>query len=156
MEMMGKILAATAIAACLAGPASAADSMPATAATTMMSVKIAVADFAKSTDFYTKYFGMKKGALYNPAEQSLDWPDGRQDTNLILVHDPSGHLKLTPGTAWLMFKVPDAKKIAKALTDAGFPGVEKPTELPQYQTVVIMARDPDGNQIEMLQVGPAK
>jgi predicted enzyme related to lactoylglutathione lyase len=55
-----------------------------------------------------------------------------------------------------MFKVPDARKIAKALTDAGFTGVGKPTEMPQYQTVVIMVRDPDGNQIEMLQVGPAK
>lgn len=121
----------------------------------MMSVKIGVADFARSTDFYTKYFGMKKGALYNPAEQALDWADGSQGANLILVHDPSGKLKLTPGAAWLMFKVPDAKKIAKSLTDAGFQGVEKPVEMPQYQTTVIMVRDPDGNQIEMLQVGPA-
>lgn len=121
----------------------------------MMSVKIAVADFAKSTDFYVNYFGMKAGARYNEAEQGLDWPSG-QGTNLVLVHDPSGHMKLTPGTAWLMFKVPDAKKIAKQLTDAGFAGVEKPIEIAEYQTTVIMARDPDGNQIEMLQVGPAQ
>ena len=151
MRRIGLLIAASAFLA--AGTAVAADM--AKPAITMVSVKIGVADFAKSTDFYTKYFGMKKGALYNPAEQGLDWADGSQNTNLILVHDSSGKLKLTPGMAWLMFKVPDAKKIAKALTDAGFQGVEQPIEMPQYKTVVIMARDPDGNQIEMLQVGPA-
>src|SRR5271168_4706637 len=125
---MGRIALAAMLTACLGGAAYAADSAPQPNAITMMSVKIGVTDFAKSTDFYTKYFGMKKGALYNPAEQALDWADGSKQTNLILVHDPSGKLKLAPGGAWIMLKVPDARKIAKALTDAGVPGVEKPIE----------------------------
>ena len=148
--MLRTIVTAAALAAGLTGQALAADP-----AISMMSVKIAVADFAKATAFYTKYFGMKQGALYNPAEQGLDWADGSHGTNLILVHDSSGKIQLTPGTAWIMLKVPDAKKIAKALTDAGVPGVEAPVEMPQYHTVIVMARDLDGNRIEILQVGPA-
>jgi predicted enzyme related to lactoylglutathione lyase len=152
---MLRTLIGTALAvAGLAGAARAADQAPASAS--LMSVKIGVSDFRKATDFYVKYFGMKEGAKYNPAEQAVDWPSPAQGANLILVNDPSGHIKLTPGTAWLMFKVPDAKKTAKAMVDAGFKGVEAPIEMKQFQTIVIMARDPDGNQIEMLQVGPAQ
>ncbi len=145
-----------AMSACLAGAAFAADMAPEPATASMMSVKIAVADFAKSTDFYVKYFGMKQGPRYNPAEQGLDWPSPSQGSSLVLVNDPTGHNKLTPGTAWIMFEVPDARKTAKAIADAGFKGVEPPIEIKQYQTVVINVRDPDGNQIEMLQVGPAR
>jgi catechol 2,3-dioxygenase-like lactoylglutathione lyase family enzyme len=139
----------------MTGSASAADAPVPQAS--IMSVKIAVADFQKSTDFYVRYFGMKQGARYNEAEQGVDWPAPGEGSNLILVHDPSGKLKLTPGTAWIMFKVPDARKTAKALTDAGFAGVSTPVELDfnAHRTVVVMARDPDGNQIEMLQVGGA-
>lgn len=149
-------LAAALMPMFMIGSASAADAPM--AQTSIMSVKIAVADFQKSTDFYVKYFGMKQGARYNEAEQGVDWPAPGQGANLILVHDPSGKLKLTPGTAWIMFKVPDARKTAKALTDAGFAGVSTPTELNfnARRTVVVMARDPDGNQVEMLQVGPVK
>jgi len=150
--MIRTLMASAMVAATIAGAARAAEP----AAASMMSVKIGVADFRKSTDFYVKYFGMKEGAKYNPAEQAVDWPGPGQGSNLILVNDPTGHIKLTPGTAWLMFKVPDAKKTAKAMIDAGFKGVEPPTEMKQYQTIVIMAHDPDGNQIEMLQVGPAQ
>jgi catechol 2,3-dioxygenase-like lactoylglutathione lyase family enzyme len=133
--------------------AMAADAPPALAS--MMSVKIGVTDFQKSTDFYVKYFGMKAGAKYNEAEQGVDWPTGAQGSNLILVHDPSGKLKLTPGEGWIMFKVPDAKKTAKAMIDAGIKGVETPIEMAAYHTIVVNARDPDGNVVEMLQVGPA-
>jgi predicted enzyme related to lactoylglutathione lyase len=152
--MIRMMAAAAAMAAGLAGSALAADSPGAGGGITMLSVKIAVADFAKATAFYTKYFGMKQGTLYNPAEQGLDWANGSHGTNLILVHDPSGKIQLTPGTTWIMLKVPDAKKIAKAMTDDGVAGVEAPIEMAQYHTVIVMARDLDGNRIEMLQVGP--
>ncbi|MDB5393422.1 MAG: Glyoxalase/Bleomycin resistance protein/Dioxygenase superfamily [Rhodospirillales bacterium] len=152
---MIRMMAAGAVALMgIVGSAAAADA-PAPQAS-LMTVKIAVADFQKSTDFYVKYFGMKQGAKYNEAEQGVDWPTPGQGSNLILVNDPTGKLKLTPGTAWIMFKVPDAKKMAKAMVDAGFKGVEAPIEMKEYQTIVVNARDPDGNQIEMLQVGPAR
>jgi len=151
---MFKTLMAGALA--FGGLMGAAAADPAPAVASLMSVKIAVADFQKSTDFYVKFLGMKQGAKYNPAEQGLDWPTPGQGSNIILVNDPSGKIKLTPGTAWLMFKVPDAKKTAKALVDAGFKGVEPAIEIKQFQSIVVNARDPDGNQIEMLQVGPAQ
>ena len=133
--------------------ASAADAPP----VSMMSVKIGVSDFQKSTDFYVKYFGMKQGMKFNAAEQGLDWPMPGQGSNLILVNDPTGKIiKLAPGGGWVMLKVPDAKKIAKEMTDAGVKGVDAPIEIAQYQTVVVTAHDPDGNTVEMLQVGPAK
>jgi predicted enzyme related to lactoylglutathione lyase len=140
-------------AACLLVKPAAADTPP---AYSLMSVKIAVADFKKSTDFYVKYFGMKEGALYNPAEKALDWRGSGQGSNIIMVHDETGHIKLTPGSALLMFRVPDARKIAGELTAAGYKGVGPVQEIKEYSTVVIMAEDPDGNQIEMMQIGPAK
>jgi predicted enzyme related to lactoylglutathione lyase len=72
----------------------------------------------------------------------------------VLVHDDSVQIRLSRGTALLMFRVPDARKIAAALTQAGFKGVAAPIDLPEYHTTVIMAEDPDGNQIEMMQIGP--
>ena len=128
-----------------------------TPAVSMMSVKVGVTDFQKSTDFYVKYFGMKQGMKFNAAEQGLDWPTPGQGSNLILVNDPTGKtIKLAPGGGWIMLKVPDAKKIAKAMTDAGVKGVDAPIEMAQYQTVVVTAHDPVGNTVEMLQIGPAK
>jgi predicted enzyme related to lactoylglutathione lyase len=147
-----KRLFAIALASALSGPA-LADPAPPTYS--LMSMKISVSDFARSTAFYTKYFGMKEGALYNPAEKALDWPQPGQGSTIIMVHDETGKLK-GPPTSWLMFRVPDAKKIAAELTEAGFKGVEPAQEMPQYKTVIVMARDPDGNQIEMMQIGGTK
>ena len=134
--------------------ASTAAADPAPPAYSLMSVKISVSDFAKSTAFYTKYFGMKEGALYNPAEKALDWPGPGMGSTIIMVHDETGKLK-GPPTSWLMFRVPDAKKIAAELTAAGIKGVEPAMEMKEYKTVIVMARDPDGNTIEMMQVGGA-
>jgi predicted enzyme related to lactoylglutathione lyase len=128
---------------------------PAPAAYSLMSVKISVSDFRRSTDFYAKYFGMKEGAQYNPAEKALDWPGPGQGSTIIMVHDQTGKLK-GPASSWLMFRVPDAKKIAAELTAAGYKGVEPAQEIKAYDTVVVMARDPDGNQIEMMQIGAAR
>lgn len=147
-----KRLFAVALAVALSGPALAD---PAPPAYSLMSMKISVSDFARSTAFYSKYFGMKEGALYNPAEKALDWPEPGQGSNIIMVHDETGKLK-GPASSWLMFRVPDAKKIAAELTAAGFKGVEPAQEMPQYKTVIVMARDPDGNQIEMMQIGGVK
>jgi len=135
----------------LAGAARAAD----TPMASLMTVKIGVSDFKKSVDFYVKFLGMKEGAQYNPGEKAVDWPTPGQGSNIILVHDPEGKMKLTPGAAWLLFKVPDAKKTGKAIAAAGFK-VEEPVEIKAMNSVVVNARDPDGNQVELLQVGPAQ
>jgi hypothetical protein len=45
----------------------------------------------------------------------------------------------------------------KSPFDGGVPGVSKPVEIEfkGHRTIVAVARDPDGNQIEMLQIGGA-
>ncbi len=121
----------------------------------LMTVKIGVTDFKKSSDFYVKFLGMKEGAQYNPAEKAVDWPTPGQGSNIILVHDPEGKLKLTPGGGWLLFKVSDARKTGKAIADAGFK-VEPVMELKEMHSTVVTARDPDGNVVELLQIGPAQ
>lgn len=136
----------------LAGTALAADAP----VSSLMTVKIGVTDFKKSTDFYVKFLGMKEGAQYNPAEKAVDWPTPGQGSNIILVHDPEGKIaKLAPGGGWLLFHVPDAKKIGKAIADAGFK-VEPVVEIKEMHSTVVTARDPDGNVVELLQIGPAQ
>jgi catechol 2,3-dioxygenase-like lactoylglutathione lyase family enzyme len=135
----------------LAGTARAADAP----VSSLMTVKIGVKDFQKSTDFYVKFLGMKAGAQYNPAEKALDWGTPGQGSNIILVSDPTGKIKLAPGGGWLLFKVPDARKIGKAMAAAGFK-VDDAVEMKEMHSTVVNAYDPDGNDVELLQIGPAQ
>jgi catechol 2,3-dioxygenase-like lactoylglutathione lyase family enzyme len=135
----------------LAGAARAADAPTAS----LMTVKIGVTDFQKSTDFYVKFLGMKAGAQYNPAEKALNWGTSGQGSNIILVSDPTGKIKLAPGGGWLLFKVPDARKIGKAMAAAGFK-FDEAVEMKEMHSTVVNAFDPDGNDVELLQIGPAQ
>jgi catechol 2,3-dioxygenase-like lactoylglutathione lyase family enzyme len=147
-----RILIAGAVALmALAGMARAADAPM----SSLMSVKIGVTDFQKSTDFYVKFLGMKAGAQYNPAEKAVDWPRPGQGSNLILVSDLTGKIKLAPGGGWLLFKVPDARKIGKAIAAAGYK-VDEAIEMKEMHSTVVTAWDPDGNTVELLQIGPAQ
>ena len=147
-----KIIMAGALALMvLAGTAQAADAP----VSSLMTVKIGVKDFQKSTDFYVRFLGMKAGAQYNPAEKALDWGTPGQGSNIILVNDPTGKIKLAPGGGWLLFKVPDAKKIGKAMAAAGFK-VDDAVEMKEMHSTVVNAYDPDGNDVELLQIGPAQ
>jgi predicted lactoylglutathione lyase len=113
----------------------------------MIGIKIAVKDFQKAIDFYTK-LGMKEGPRHNPAEQELRWNDASQGSIIILVHDETGRINLTAGSASLMMQVPDVAATAKKLKDSGYPDIGQPRDMKMY--TVLMIKDPDGNQIEML------
>src|ERR1700723_4274262 len=142
--MTGPVMLMTAALMVVAGAARAADAPTAS----LMTVKIGVTDFQKSTDFYVKFLGMKAGAQYNPAEKAVDWPTPGQGSNLILVSDPTGKIKLAPGGGWLLFKVPDARKIGKAMAAAGFK-VDEAVEMKEMHSTVVNAFDPDGNDVEL-------
>jgi catechol 2,3-dioxygenase-like lactoylglutathione lyase family enzyme len=148
-----KLLVAGAMALMvLAGSARAADAP----VSSLMTVKIGVTDFKKATEFYVNFLGMKEGAQYNAAEKAVEWPTPGQGSNIILVNDPAGKIaKLAPGNGWLLFKVPDAKKVGRAIADAGFK-VEPVVEIKEMHSTVVTARDPDGNVVELLQIGPAQ
>ena len=145
------MMAGTLALMALAGTARAADAPMAS----LMTVKIGVTDFQKSTDFYVRFLGMKAGAQYNPAEKALDWGTPGQGSNVILVSDPSGKIKLSPGGGWLLFKVPDARKIGTAMAAAGFK-VDDAVEMKEMHSTIVNAYDPDGNDVELLQIGPAR
>ena len=72
----------------------------------------------------------------------------------MLVHDESGQSKLMPGTASLMVQVPDVAAFAKDLKASGYPDVGEPKSTELF--VVLMVKDPDGNQIEVLGPVPKK
>ena len=116
----------------------------------MVGVKIAVKDFQRAIDFYGS-FGMKLGRKHNAAEWELKWDNPSQGINIIMVRDETGRFKVTPGGAFLMMRVPDVKAAAGKLKSAGYPGIGEPTVTPAYS--MLMLKDPDGNQIEMLGAG---
>jgi catechol 2,3-dioxygenase-like lactoylglutathione lyase family enzyme len=114
-------------------------------------VRIAVSDYKKATDFYVR-LGMKAGDIYTPAERGLKWDTATQGSGITLFHDETGKSKLVPGTNSLSFVVPDIKATAKSLRDGGYPDIGEPKN---YKTaMLLMVKDPDGNQIELVQVIP--
>jgi predicted enzyme related to lactoylglutathione lyase len=108
----------------------------------IIGVKILVKDSQRAMDFYSK-LGLKVGTRYNETEQEML---GEQGLRLILVKE--GSTKLIPGNSSLMVSVPDAAAAAKALRDAGFPGIEEPRVTPR--ALVLIAKDPDGDVVEIL------
>ena len=69
ISMAGAVALMTLAGIATVGTALAADAPM----SSLMTVKIGVTDFKKSTDYYVKYLGMKEGAQYNPAEKAVDW-----------------------------------------------------------------------------------
>src|SRR4029453_18855923 len=82
--------------------------------TGMYGIKIAVKDYQKAIDFYS-LLGMKMGPKHNPAEWELQWTGPGQGSNIIMVHDESGRMKLAPGGAFMMISGPDVRATAARL-----------------------------------------
>ena len=116
----------------------------------MYGIKIAVKDFQKTIDFYAM-LGMKMGPKHNAAEWELNWDNPAQGSNIIMVHDEQNRMAMTPGGAFMMISVPDVKATVGKLKGAGYTGLGEPTVTPR--AMILMLKDPDGNQIEMLGPG---
>lgn len=125
-------------------------------APSMPGVKLNVADMARTTAFYTA-LGMKPGPKYNAHEAALEWDGPAQGSRIIMVHDETGRLSFPSGGAFLMISAPDMKAALDRLKAAGFANLGEPRSNPRF--TVLMLKDPDGNQIELLSAGvpaPAK
>ena len=138
------------IVASVALATSSVSAMAQTAGYRMYGIKIAVKDYQRTIDFYTA-LGMKMGPKHNPAEWELQWDSPAQGSNIIMVHDESGQMKLAPGGAFMMIGVPDVKAIVGKLKGAGYAGFGEPRVTPR--ATILMIKDPDGNQIELLGPG---
>lgn len=118
----------------------------------MPGVKINVADMARTTAFYTA-LGMKAGPRYNAHEAALEWSGPAQGSRVIMVHDETGRMSFASGGAFLMINVPDMTAALDRLKAAGFGPFGTPRVNPRF--AVLMLKDPDGNQIELLSQGAA-
>jgi catechol 2,3-dioxygenase-like lactoylglutathione lyase family enzyme len=126
-------------------PASAADP----SSFRLAGVRIAVSDFDRSIAFYSR-LGMTAGDRYNAREQQLKWNDGSHGSDIILYRDDgAGRIKLTPGTASLAFWVPDMQATIRSLKAAGYTDISEPRDMKLF--LIALARDPDGNSIELAQ-----
>jgi catechol 2,3-dioxygenase-like lactoylglutathione lyase family enzyme len=147
--MNSKIAMAAALA--LAGfqfaPAAEAQSA---AMTGMMGVKIASANFARTTAFYTA-LGMHSGTRYNDHETSLEWTSPAQGVRLVMVRDNQG--SLIKGGAFVVIALLNLDAALARLGAAGFSGFDKPHIQPGFAMLVI--KDPDGNQVELVSAAPS-
>lgn len=143
--MRGIIALASALALAAGSPAAAQQ-----AGAGMYGIKIAVKDFQKTIAFYS-VLGMKMGPKHNAAEWELKWDNPVQGSNIIMVHDEKNRMAMTPGGAFMMISVPDVKATIGKLKAAGYTGLGEPIITPR--ATILMLKDPDGNQIEMLGPG---
>ena len=141
MSGMTRIIGMLALAIAL--PAKA-DDQPGPAG--IIGVKIAVKDFQKTVDFYSK-LGMKLGVKYRPWEQEMRAENG-QGPRLILMLNDTAPEKREPGGTMLMIVVPNVQVTAKMLKDAGYPVAGEPHLTPRAAALVV--KDPDGDDVELL------
>lgn len=120
----------------------------------LVAIKIGARDLRTSMDFYVKYFGMKAGPRLNSFEQRLEWSKPGYGSNLTLLHDDTGQMKFPPTTSFLVFRVHDAKALAKQMRDDGVKDVDEVRDVALMGVGLrfFMAKDPDGNTVEALQV----
>jgi catechol 2,3-dioxygenase-like lactoylglutathione lyase family enzyme len=133
----------------LASPAGAQQVFPAVA--TMAGVKIGVNDFQRTIPFYTA-LGMRAGTKYNDHEMALEWPGQGQGVRIIMVRSDNGGA-LEPGGGFVMITTPDMAETIARLNAAGFANLGQPRTTPAFS--LLMLKDPDGNQVELLGA-PAK
>ena len=122
-------------------------------APSIRSAKIAVNDFAKSIAFYTA-LGMKEGPKRGDT-QELVWDDTRKSGIMMVSPEYASRAKMERGGTYLMFVTPDVQAIANRLRRMDYPSVGEPKAMGKMVTV-LMLRDPDGNQIELLGPLPAE
>lgn len=136
-----------AAAGAVAQPAPSAAPAP---ASSLAGIKIAVADFQRSIDFYTK-LGLVLDRKPNDHEWSLKWPGSAGGPFIYMVRDlPSAQHRPPVGGGFVMISVTDMTATVARLKDAGYPDIGEPRRGPRASLLFI--KDPDGNTVEL--IGP--
>jgi predicted enzyme related to lactoylglutathione lyase len=117
------------------------------APTGLHGIKIAVADYERTTRFYS-ILGMTAGTKYNPREWELRWADPARGSVVIMVKDEGGRMAIPKGGAFMMISVADVPATVARLRAAGFAIAGEPRTTPR--STIMMLKDPDGNSIELL------
>ncbi len=123
--------------------------------------KIAVKNFDRAIDFYTRYIGMEVSPLRNAHELVLEFPGGK-DHPVVLYLDTCGEPQsaadsqiLGPeackngfhaGSSWLMIVHTQIPRVIATLKAAGYPF----TTMPAIGEIrYLFIKDPDGNTVEL-------
>lgn len=125
------------------------------------STGLGVSDLAKSVDFYTRVLGMEQVQTFE-----LDYMDevvvafpaagGGHGHRLVLMHWKDGSERNYRGNpVKIVWQVADARAIAEKARAAGYPVTREPgvSKAPGSKNIVGFIEDPDGYQIELLQLG---
>jgi lactoylglutathione lyase len=119
----------------------------------MAAVGIGVSDMKRSVDFYTRVLGMKQTQTFKlpHMDEVVVGYEGR--TAVVLMHYTDGsaqHYANNP--VKLVFNVTDAGTLAEAIRADGCEITREPAPVPEFgNTVICLAKDPDGYVIELLQ-----
>jgi catechol 2,3-dioxygenase-like lactoylglutathione lyase family enzyme len=129
---------------------------PKVEALTMMSVAVPSSDLDRSVDFYTKGLGLTvagRNEVASASEVMLAFPGG--GSGLMLLKPKVAGAALTPrGTPnRVILTTPDMAALAARLTSAGYKLAGPIRDLPQYKVKVGFVSDPDGNNIELVELG---
>lgn len=115
---------------------------------------IAVADLARSVDFYTRVAGMAelmKLRLPDMDEVIVGYP-GSKGAAVVLMHYTDGSGPPTDLRGKLVLYVPDPAGFADAVAAEGLEVVRRPEPVPELGgTLVGFVKDPDGHTLELLQ-----
>lgn len=125
-------------------------------ALSMMVAVVPSSDLDRSIDFYTKGLGLKlqgRNEVPSASEVSLAFPGG--GSGLMLVKPKAAGASVTPrGTQnRVILTTPDITALASQLTTAGYKLAGPIRDLPQYRVKVGFVSDPDGNSIELVELG---
>jgi len=119
----------------------------------MAAVGIGVSDLKRSVDFYTRVLGMKEMQTFKlpHMDEVVVGYEGR--TAVVLMHYTDGsaqHYRNNP--VKLVFYVTDAKALAAAIRADGGEITREPAVLEGFgNTIIGLAKDPDGYVIELMQ-----
>jgi catechol 2,3-dioxygenase-like lactoylglutathione lyase family enzyme len=142
----------------------------------MHHVGITVSNLERSLAFYRDAFGLEPGMTFQitsgPAQAAaLDLPEHRQRVALMPVGDVVFELiEFTPtrrefdmrqddvGYAYVCFEVEDLDEVHARLTERGLKFNSGPMESGDHEPVAgskfCVLKDPDGKNIEFIQIGP--
>jgi catechol 2,3-dioxygenase-like lactoylglutathione lyase family enzyme len=144
--------------AALATVAAAAETAPAIppppAALGLMSATFAATDLDRSVAFYTKGLGLTlAGRIENPraTEIPLLFPAGGPTLLLIKAKETARPAEGAPRIGRVIVNVPDLQMLRARLEAAGYSLAQPVAENPQHHVLVAVVKDPDGNELELVQ-----
>lgn len=116
---------------------------------------IAVADLARSVEFYGSVFGMEQTATYSlPNMEEAVMSLGPKQASVVLMQYTDGvERDLAAFAGKLVFFVSDTAALFDRAVAAGCGVVLPITEFGPAKTLVGMVSDPDGYTLELVQVG---